>query len=326
MVVAIIAVLIFIASLKSRKNEAQKGHLNIQAVNEHFEKLHDQLEEAVLDKDTLKKLKKQRAKDEKANKHNTDESKQRVFVLDFIGDIKASAVENLRQEISAILTIATPNDEVVLRLESPGGMVHGYGLAASQLSRIREANIPLTICVDKVAASGGYMMACIGNRIHAAPFAILGSIGVVAQIPNAHRLLKKHDIDYEVLTAGEYKRTMTVFGENTDKGREKFKEDLEVTHKLFKTFVSDNRPQLAIDEIATGETWLGTDALEKKLVDSIITSDQYLMNRAKKANIYTVHYVIKKGLQEKIGLGAAATVEHVLTKASDNLNQLRFWR
>lgn len=326
LVVAIIAVLIFIASLKSRKNEAQKGHLNIQAVNEHFEKLHDQLEEAVLDKDTLKKLKKQRAKDEKANKHNTDESKQRVFVLDFIGDIKASAVENLRQEISAILTIATPNDEVVLRLESPGGMVHGYGLAASQLSRIREANIPLTICVDKVAASGGYMMACIGNRIHAAPFAILGSIGVVAQIPNAHRLLKKHDIDYEVLTAGEYKRTMTVFGENTDKGREKFKEDLEVTHKLFKTFVSDNRPQLAIDEIATGETWLGTDALEKKLVDSIITSDQYLMSRAKKANIYTVHYVIKKGLQEKIGLGAAATVEHVLTKASDNLNQLRFWR
>lgn len=326
LVIAIIAVLVFIVSLKSRKNEAQKGHLNIQEMNEHFEKLHDQLEEAILDKDALKKLKKQRAKEDKANKNNAEEQKQRVFVLDFIGDIKASAVENLRQEITAILTIATPNDEVVLRLESPGGMVHGYGLAASQLSRIREANIPLTICVDKVAASGGYMMACIGNRIHAAPFAILGSIGVVAQIPNAHRLLKKHDIDYEVLTAGEYKRTMTVFGENTDKGREKFKEDLEITHKLFKTFVSDNRPQLAIDEIATGETWLGTDALEKKLVDSIITSDQYLMNKAKKANIYTVHYAIKKGLQEKIGLSAAATVDHVLTKASDNLNQLRFWR
>lgn len=326
LVVAIITVLIFIVSLKSRKNEAQKGHLHIQKMNEHFEKLHDQLEEVVVDKDTLKKLKKQKAKEEKANKKIPKENQPKVFVLDFVGDIKASAVENLRQEITAILTIATPNDEVVLRLESPGGMVHGYGLAASQLSRIREANIPLTICVDKVAASGGYMMACIGNRIHCAPFAILGSIGVVAQIPNAHRLLKKHDIDYEVLTAGEYKRTMTVFGENTDKGREKFQEDLEVTHHLFKSFVSENRPQLAIDEIATGETWLGTDALEKKLVDSLITSDQFLMNKAKKATIYTVHYVIKKGLQEKISLGAAATVDHVLTKTTDHLNQLRFWR
>lgn len=325
-VFAIIAVLIFIVSLKSRKHEAQKGQLQIQKINEHFDKLHDQLEEAILDKDALKKLKKEKTKQQKANKSKEQSTKPRVFVLDFIGDIKASAVESLRQEISAILTIATPTDEVVVRLESPGGMVHGYGLAASQLSRIREANIPLIICVDKVAASGGYMMACIGNRIYSAPFAILGSIGVVAQIPNAHNLLKKHDIDYEVMTAGEYKRTMTVFGENTAKGREKFQEDLEITHQLFKSFVATNRPHLNIDEIATGETWLGTAALEKQLVDSIVTSDQYLMDKAKQADLYAVHYVIKKGLQEKIGFGAAATVDHILTKTADHLNQLRFWR
>ncbi len=325
-VFAIIAVLIFIVSLKSRKHEAQKGQLQIQKINEHFDKLHDQLEEAILDKDVLKKLKKEKTKQQKANKGKEQSTKPRVFVLDFIGDIKASAVESLRQEISAILTIATPTDEVVVRLESPGGMVHGYGLAASQLSRIREANIPLIICVDKVAASGGYMMACIGNRIYSAPFAILGSIGVVAQIPNAHKLLKKHDIDYEVMTAGEYKRTMTVFGENTMKGREKFQEDLEITHQLFKSFVATNRPHLNIDEIATGETWLGTAALEKQLVDSIVTSDQYLMDKAKQADLYAVHYVIKKGLQEKIGFGAAATVDHILTKTADHLNQLRFWR
>lgn len=325
-VFAIIAVLIFIVSLKSRKHEAQKGQLQIQKINEHFDKLHDQLEEAILDKDALKKLKKEKTKQQKANKGKEQSTKPRVFVLDFIGDIKASAVESLRQEISAILTIATPTDEVVIRLESPGGMVHGYGLAASQLSRIREANIPLIICVDKVAASGGYMMACIGNRIYSAPFAILGSIGVVAQIPNAHKLLKKHDIDYEVMTAGEYKRTMTVFGENTAKGREKFQEDLEITHQLFKSFVATNRPHLNIDEIATGETWLGTAALEKQLVDSIVTSDQYLMDKAKQADLYAVHYVIKKGLQEKIGFGAAATVDHILTKTADHLNQLRFWR
>ncbi|MFD1261319.1 protease SohB [Entomomonas asaccharolytica] len=326
LVIAIIAVLIFIVSLKSRKHEAQKGQLQIQKINEHFDKLHDQLEEAIFEKDVLKKLKKEKTKQQKADKGKQPTTKSRVFVLDFIGDIKASAVENLRQEITAILTIATPADEVVVRLESPGGMVHSYGLAASQLSRIREANIPLTICVDKVAASGGYMMACIGNRIYSAPFAILGSIGVVAQIPNAHKLLKKHDIDYEVMTAGEYKRTMTIFGENTAKGREKFQEDLEITHQLFKSFVAANRPHLNIDEIATGETWLGTAALEKHLVDSIVTSDQYLMDKAKQADIYCVHYVIKRGLQEKIGFGAAATVDHVLTKGLDHLNQLRFWR
>lgn len=326
LVIAIIAVLLFIVTLKSRKHQAQKGQLQIQKLNEHFEHLRDQLEEAILDKDALKKLKKDKAKQEKANKNKVKEAKPRVFVVDFIGDIKASAVENLRQEVSAILTTATVNDEVVVRLESPGGMVHSYGLAASQLQRIREANIPLTICVDKVAASGGYMMACIGNRIYSAPFAILGSIGVVAQIPNAHKLLKKHDIDYEVMTAGEYKRTMTIFGENTPKGREKFQEDLEITHQLFKNFVATNRPHLNIDDIATGETWLGTAALEKQLVDNIVTSDQYLMDRAKQAEIYAVHYVIKKGFQEKIGFGAATATEHILTKASDHLNQLRFWR
>lgn len=324
LVIAIIAVLIFIVSLKSRKNDGQKGHLQIQHLNNHFEKLHHQIEEVIVNKEELKKIKKQKNKEEKNNKNES--KKNKVFVLDFVGDIKASAVESLRQEITALLSIATPDDEVVLRLESPGGMVHGYGLAASQLSRIRQANIPLTICVDKVAASGGYMMACIANQIYSAPFAILGSIGVVAQIPNAHRLLKKHDIDYEVLTAGEYKRTLTIFGENTQKGREKFQEDLEITHQLFKSFVAENRPQLNIDEIATGETWLGTDALTKNLIDGITTSDQYLVDKSKNTDIYTVHYVIKKGLQEKIGFGAAATVDHVLTKASDHMNQLRFWR
>ena len=112
--------------------------------------------------------------------------------------------------------------------------------------------IGMNATFDKVAASGGYMMACIGDRILSAPFAVLGSIGVVAQIPNLHRLLKKHDVDYEVLTAGEYKRTLTVFGENTDKGRQKFQEDLELTHVLFKDFVSRYRPQLDIDQVLGG--------------------------------------------------------------------------
>ena len=205
-------------------------------------------------------------------------------------------------------------------------MVHGYGLAASQLVRIRQAGVPLTVCVDKVAASGGYMMACIGEKILSAPFAILGSIGVVAQLPNVHRLLKKHDIDFEVLTAGEYKRTLTVFGENTEKGREKFQEDLETTHELFKNFVARYRPQLAIDEIATGEVWLGQAALGKQLVDELKTSDEYLAERARDAELFQLHFVEKKSLQERVGLAASVVLDRVVLTWWGRLNQQRFWQ
>jgi serine protease SohB len=231
----------------------------------------------------------------------------------------------MRHEITALLTLATAKDEVVLRLESGGGMVHSYGLASSQLARIRQAGIPLTICIDKVAASGGYMMACIGNKIISAPFAILGSIGVVAQLPNVNRLLKKHDIDFEVLTAGEYKRTLTVFGENTEKGREKFQEDLDITHDLFKNFVARYRPQLAIDEVATGEVWLGMAALDNQLVDELKTSDEYLSERAKTAEVFHLHYVQRKSLQERVGLAATGSVDRLLLSWWSRLTQQRFW-
>ncbi|WP_312928529.1 protease SohB, partial [Stutzerimonas nitrititolerans] len=237
LVVAILVVLIAIASLRRGRGKQSGGHLEVHKLNDFYKSMRERLEQSVLEKEQLKALRKREAKAAKQAK-KTDDSRPRVFVLDFDGDIKASAVENMRHEITALLTLATPRDEVVLRLESGGGMVHGYGLAASQLVRIREAGIPLTVCVDKVAASGGYMMACIGEKILSAPFAILGSIGVVAQLPNVHRLLKKHDVDFEVMTAGEYKRTLTVFGENTEKGREKFQDDLETTHELFKNFVA----------------------------------------------------------------------------------------
>jgi len=223
------------------------------------------------------------------------------------------------------LTLATPKDEVVLRLESGGGMVHSYGLASSQLARIRQAGIPLTICIDKVAASGGYMMACIGTRIISAPFAILGSIGVVAQLPNVNRLLKKHDIDFEVLTAGEYKRTLTVFGENTEKGREKFQEDLDITHELFKNFVASYRPQLQIDEVATGEIWLGIAAKDKQLVDELKTSDEYLSEKAKTAEVFHLHYAERKSLQQRVGIAASTSVDHLVTGWWGKLTQQRFW-
>lgn len=322
LVIAFLVVLSAIAGLRGKGRRKAGGQLQVTRLNDFYKELRERLESGLLDKAQLKALRKQQAKSDKQLKKKP-EDKPRVFVLDFDGDIKASATESLRHEISALLTLATPRDEVVLRLESGGGMVHSYGLAASQLARIRQAGVPLTVCIDKVAASGGYMMACIGERIVSAPFAILGSIGVVAQLPNVNRLLKKHDVDFEVFTAGEYKRTVTVFGENTEKGREKFQEDLDVTHQLFKDFVSRYRPQLHIDDVATGEVWLGVAALNKQLVDEIKTSDEYLGERARTSNLYHLHYAERKSLQERVGLAASGSIENTLLGLWSKLGRWR---
>lgn len=317
--VVIVVLLSVAASLRSR-GRSKGGELLVSSMNEFYQELKETVEYSVLDKAQLKALK-------KANKTKLQHDKKagiekkRVYVLDFDGDIKASAVENLRHEITALLGVAKSTDEVVLRLESGGGMVHSYGLASSQLARIRDAQIPLTVCVDKVAASGGYMMACIGDKILSAPFAVLGSIGVVAQLPNIHRLLKKNDIDVEVLTAGEYKRTMTVLGENTEAGRQKFLQELQTTHDLFKQFVARYRPQLDIDAVATGEVWLGSDAQRLALVDTLQTSDEYLSKRAEESDVYLLEFIQKKTLQERIGLGAGAAVEHIADKGWERLQQ-----
>lgn len=323
-VVAIVMVLLVVAVLR-QKGQRSAGHLSVRKLNEFYRELREHLEDSVLHKDQLKRQRKAEAKAHKAEQKKPVD-KPRVFVLDFDGDIKASATEQLRHEVTAVLSMAQPTDEVVVRLESGGGMVHAYGLASSQLARLRDAGLPLTVCVDKVAASGGYMMACVANRVLAAPFAVLGSIGVVAQLPNVHRLLKNHDIDVEVLTAGEFKRTLTVFGENTDKGREKFQEDLELTHQLFKGFVSRYRPQLDIDKVATGEVWLGLSALEHELVDGLQTSDEYLARRANEAELFQLRFINRKSLQERIGLAASVAIDRLLLGWWERLLQQRFWQ
>ncbi|MCL7751506.1 protease SohB [Guyparkeria hydrothermalis] len=234
----------------------------------------------------------------------------RTFVLRFHGDIRASAVEALREEVSAVLQAAEPGrDRVLLVLDSPGGVVPGYGLAAAQLARLRSAEIELVAVVDRVAASGGYMMAAVANRIVAAPFAIVGSIGVVAQLPNIHRLLKRNDIDVELHTAGQYKRTLTLLGENTEAGREKFREELEQTHLLFKQFLNRYRPQLDLDKLATGEHWYGEDALGLGLIDEIGTSDDLVLAAAEQGDAYEIVQPMKKrGLLTRLSASAQSAL------------------
>lgn len=243
----------------------------------------------------------------KSSKKGTDQSDiaddaKTIYVLDFDGDIKASAVAHLREEISTIITTAKAGDEVVLRLESGGGQVNAYGLAAAQLDRIKSAGLSLTVCVDKIAASGGYMMACVADKIIVSDFGIIGSVGVVSQLPNFHELMKKHNIGYEMFTAGEYKRTVTVFGENTDEDRAKYQEEINRIHELFKAFVKKHRPSLDVDKIATGEFWFGEDALALNLVDEVGTSDAYVLNLMDNHNVYALQLRSKPTLAEKLGL------------------------
>ena len=357
LVVGLLVVVSFLASLSNRASSGEQGHLQVRKFNDQLRDLRFSMESHLLTADPAKKqhkaeLKQEKAEAKKAAKHAaktpkrsekkaaSEESslqqgsgksndltpdvtaavkfageKPRTYVIRFDGDVAATAVEHLRIEVSAVLTMAQPQDEVVVCIESPGGMVHSYGLAASQMMRIRSKGIPLTAVVDRVAASGGYLMAAVANKIVAAPFAVIGSIGVVAQVPNVHRLLKKNDVDVEVLTAGKYKRTLTLLGENTDEAREKFRQELEDVHALFQDFVVENRPDLDIEAVATGEAWYGTRALALHLVDELAASDEYLIRQCEDRDVYDVAWVeVKRPIDrvlDKVN-GALDRVNHVL--------------
>ena len=321
LLLVVAAVVAMIIAMKQKKAHLH-GELVITDLSKEFEENSKILSNFHLSEDKLKEAEKAEKKAEKANakalkaqrkkgEDTESERKPSLYVLHFKGDISASETAALREEISAIVQVAKPNDEVLLCLESPGGVVHGYGLAASQLMRLKQHNIKLTVAVDKVAASGGYMMACVADKIVSAPFAIIGSIGVVAQIPNIHRLLKKHDVDVDVMTAGEYKRTMTMLGENTEKGKQKFQQELEETHQLFKQFVSQNRPHLDVEQVATGEHWFGQQALNLNLVDEIMTSDDLLLQAMKEKQLIGVKYVVKKSLLQKVGKQAEESADNI---------------
>lgn len=294
----IFTVLILFFVILAKAKQKSKGQLHIKNLNHKFADNTEMILSETLPKKDFKKFLKDEKNAEK-KKEETSDTKN-IYVLNFHGDIRASAVASLTEEINAVLNVAKPKDEIVIRLESGGGTVHGYGLGAAQLMRIRSHNIPLTVAIDKVAASGGYLMACTANKIIAAPFAIIGSIGVVIQMPNFNRLLKEKQIDFEMQTAGDYKRTLTMFGENTDEGREKLQEEIEKIHDQFKNLITQHRPQINIAEVATGEHWLAQQAISLQLVDEIKTSDEYLLNLSHSTHIYEIFFEERKPLLARL--------------------------
>ncbi len=298
----ILIILIAFFSLLAKGKDKTKGRLVIKKLNKQYEENAETLLTETLSKKEYKQFLKEKKARDKANQNKKNKN---IFVVQFHGDLRASETSSLSEEVNSLLSIATPADEIVVKLESSGGMVHAYGLAAAQLMRIRAKHIPLVITIDKVAASGGYMMASIANKILCAPFAIIGSIGVIVQLPNFHRLLKEHHVDFEQLTAGEFKRTITMFGHNTEEGRQKLQEEIEDIHQSFKDLIKEYRPQLDIQRVATGEYWLGKQAVDLKLADEIKTSDDYLFECTKHANVYELCYEVKKPLLARLTAPAA---------------------
>ena len=311
LIIFFLLITFFMLLAKSRE-KIKEGRLHVKNLNKKYAEATETILSETLSKKLFKKSLKEKKAAEKV-KAASEEKAKNIYVINFHGDIKASAVTTLSEEITAILNVANPEDEVVVKIESAGGIVHGYGLAAAQLMRIRAQQIPLTVTIDKIAASGGYLMACVANKILCAPFAIIGSIGVIVQLPNLHRYLKNKSIDFEQLTAGEYKRTITVFGENTEEGREKLKHELEDVHHLFKQLIMEHRQQIDIQKVATGEHWLGTQALGLNLVDEIKTSDDYLLECSKQAQVFEIAFEVKKPLLSKLSATANLLKEKALT-------------
>jgi serine protease SohB len=327
-VTALVALAFAVAILASGRKAEDESELKVTNLNERYNALRDKVTQSIMDKKAFKQHHKEMAKEAKqkakASGKNKEKAKPKLFVMNFDGDIKASEVATMREEITAILSVAQPSDEVLLKLDNSGGIVHEHGLAASQLQRIKDAKLNFTVSIDKVAASGGYMMACVADKIVAAPFSIVGSIGVLAQLPNFHRLMDKAGIDFEQHTAGEYKRTVTMFGENSEKERDKLRLDLQETHKLFRDFVSSNRPKLDIEKVATGEHWYGTQAIDLNLVDEIKTSDELLISSLEVFDIYEIKMEVKKNLQEKLFGGLFASVGSLRNKLAEEQRESTF--
>lgn len=321
LLVILIPILMISSSTKHRK-ETDKGRIIVKNLSDKLEEIGVTLKSAEMDPKAYKSFLKERNK--KKKKEIKGKSKEIVYVLDFKGDIQASAVGKLKQEINAIIASQVKCKEVVIKVESGGGSAYAYGLCAAELKRLVDNKIKLTVCIDKIAASGGYLMSCVATKIVAAPWAIVGSIGVIAQLPNFHRLLKKLDIDIEMHTAGKFKRTLTTLGENTKQGREKFISELEDLHVVFKDFVKENRSKIQVAKVSTGEVWQGEKAKKLGLIDEIGTSDDYLLKLASKFKLLEIQYFEKKPFTARIGSAAEVIVEKGVYKILDIFNKDRF--
>lgn len=225
------------------------------------------------------------------------EGAHNVFVIDYVGSMMASEVVYLTAKIDAIILKSNKDDEVVINITSPGGAVSGYGLVASQIKRLKTAGLKITATVDTVAASGGYMAAVVSDEIIAAPFAMVGSIGVVANVMIYEELLKNIGIQTNVYTSGDSKRTVVPSRVPNAEEEAKLEAQLEEIHSRFKDHVLSFRPDIDEDKVFTGQAFLAADAINFGLVDKIGTSDELLLNLYKDGHrLIEVQFIIEENI------------------------------
>ncbi|KZX82185.1 hypothetical protein A3715_00045, partial [Oleiphilus sp. HI0009] len=283
------------------------GRIIVKSLNEEYQEIQD----ALLKFKPLKPI-----KSSSIRKFKASPNKQSIFVLDFKGDKTASSVGSLSKEVSAILSVAKPNDEVFLRLESPGGTITGYGLASQQLIRLREAGIRLVVSVDEIATSGGYMMAAVGDRIIASPTSMLGSIGVIMEVPNFYNLLDRAGVQFHQFTAGKHKRLVSMTNKIGDAAKDQINQDLEKSHELFKNHVHTYRNSVNLESVSHGDVWSAKYCLDNKLVDDLMTSEAYLFDRASRANIFHISWDVERSFSDKLSSFAAQASINTLDKVA----------
>lgn len=232
-----------------------------------------------------------------------------AVLLSFNGDINATEVIEFGRAVSMIVQMKDLVSEVYIIINSGGGVVNGYGLLASEIERLHYSEIETYALIDQVAASGGYMAACVANHVVAAPFAYIGSIGVVSEMPNFNQILSDNGINIEQHTAGKSKRTVTPLGKITDEDRNEFKKKLERIHRSFINHVSHYRNINDADEnknsiIFSGDYWIAEETVELELglVDEISTSQEFLLDKMKEYNIIEITFQENKTKKSKLSL------------------------
>ncbi len=208
----------------------------------------------------------------------------RLAVLRFQGlrDLNASGDQRLSEAIDEVLVNRDHFEEAVVIIDSPGGTTHGYGHAYALLERLSASGLKVTACIDRIGASGGYLMALPADRILAGPFAIVGSVGVVAGIPNVKRLLEEKGVSYRLFVAGDKKRVVHFADDDGPEVREYMDEKLAGIHTQFLQAVEKHRgDRVKLDEVRSGDHWSAEESVEKGLglVDELQTSAEYLLER-----------------------------------------------
>jgi protease-4 len=176
---------------------------------------------------------------------------------------------------------------VVLRVNSPGGVVGPTQEIHQALMRVREAGKPVVVSLGSVAASGGYYAAVAGDRIFANPGTLTGSIGVIMQMANVDNLFKKVGVDYVVVKAGRYKDLGNFSRPMTGDERRVLQTLLDDVHAQFIDAVADGRKldRAEVVKFADGRVFSGVQARDLKMVDELGSLEDAVNHAAKLAGL-----------------------------------------